>query len=83
MATSCKRLGLELLNWHSSGGDPIYAAGSSLYAGRRIPRDVAKRAAANLESFIPDARARRHGWTPKEARLLSKLAKQLRSGRCR
>jgi sirohydrochlorin ferrochelatase len=82
MATSCKRLGLEMLNWHSSGGDPVYAAGSNLYAGHRVQRDIARRAATQLESYIPDARARRHGWTPKEARILAKMVRQLRSGRC-
>lgn len=28
-----RQLGLDLMNWHSSGSDPIYAVGSSMFAG--------------------------------------------------
>jgi len=35
-----RRLGLALQNWHHGQGDPIYAAGSSLYAGKSVSVDV-------------------------------------------
>lgn len=43
-------VGLKMLNWHSSGGDPIYAVGSYFFAGRDYPkRETVEDAIANLE----------------------------------
>jgi len=39
----------ELSQWHSSGGDPIYALSSNLIGGHDVPIDVAEDALSNLE----------------------------------
>jgi hypothetical protein len=82
MGVSCKRLGLKMLDWHGGGGTATYAAGSSLFAGRRISRELADRAASELAPSIPEARARKHGWTAKDARSLASIVRQLRRGSC-
>ena len=43
-----KRLGLAMMDWHSSASDPIYAAGSFLYGGHAVNRDTLIAAIANL-----------------------------------
>lgn len=82
MGVSCKRLGLEMMNWHSSGGDPIYAAGSHLNAGMPISRELANKAADALARNLPGAKARMFGWTAKDERSLKSMIRQLRKGSC-
>jgi hypothetical protein len=43
-----KKLALKLMNWHSSGGDPIYAVGSNLFAGKHPSCASLSGAARNL-----------------------------------
>lgn len=49
-----KLLGEMLQQWHSSGGDPIYAVGSHLYAGHHPHINACFNALRNLERTIPD-----------------------------
>jgi hypothetical protein len=79
---SCQRLGAKILEWHDGGGSVMYAVGSSLYAGHRVPRDLAERAAGQLDSLVSSARARMHGWNAKDARSLESMAKRLRKRTC-
>lgn len=58
----------ELSQWHSSGGDPIYAVSSNVDADHAVPVDVVKRAIANLKKMLPGLAARVHGWTARDER---------------
>lgn len=40
-----EELGTEMLNWHRSAGDPIYAAGSYFHSGKRHPSRATEEAA--------------------------------------
>jgi hypothetical protein len=79
---SCQRLGAKILEWHDGGGSTLYAAGSSLHAGHRISQGLAEQAADHLESLVPAARARQHGWNAKDARSLQSMAARLRRRTC-
>ena len=79
---SCQRLGAKILEWRDGGGSTLYAVGSALHAGHRISQDLAARAAAQLESLVPAAKAHQHGWTGKDARSLESMAKRLRKRTC-
>lgn len=48
-----KRLGAKMHNWHASMGDPVYAAGSYYYTGKRHPSDETERdALANISMLL-------------------------------
>lgn len=71
-----KQLGEKLHHWHS-GTDAIYAAGSTLFAGRGVTPEIAKKAIELLKVMLPKAKAGMHGWGPADARELSSLIKAL------
>lgn len=52
-----KALGGRLQQWHSGMGDPIYAVGSSFYAGRTVSLKTARDALANLAAARKGAKA--------------------------
>lgn len=75
---SLKQLGIDMLNWHGSMGDPIYAVGSFYINDQPYPdRSVVVRARDGLSSMIPGADARAHGWTAKDARELRSMVRAL------
>jgi len=82
MASRCAHLGLKIMDWNSGQASPTYAVGSSLYAGRKVPRGLADQVAAEFEALAPEARARKHGWTAKDARDLTRMARTLRGKTC-
>jgi hypothetical protein len=45
-----RELGVQLHNWHIGQGDPIYAAGSSIYAGLGISEELRDDAIRSLKS---------------------------------
>lgn len=49
MVAGERHIGLRLQSWHSSMSDPVYAVGSSWFAGMPVRYDVCERALANLE----------------------------------
>ena len=51
------QLGFDMMQWHSSGSDPIYAAGSYLGAGLVPDLLVCKAAVVNLEACVADDQA--------------------------
>lgn len=73
-------LGEQLSPW-AAGGDAIQVVASHLYAGRPFPRSDLLRAATMLEAYAREAR--RPGnlgrWTTKDARDLSRMARELRA----
>lgn len=73
-------LGLKILDWHGGQGTPEYAAGSSIFSGRKIPHELATQVASRFESLIPEAEAGKHGWGPAEADQLADMSDHLRSG---
>lgn len=80
--TRCQKLGLRVMDWNSGQSSPTYAVGSSLFAGRKVPRDLADRVAVEFETLAPQARQRQHGWTAKDARDLERMARTLRGKAC-
>lgn len=80
----CQKLGLKVMDWNSGQASPTYAVGSSLFAGWKVPRDLADRVASEFESLAVEARVRnnRGGWTKKDARDLKSMAKTLRGKSC-
>jgi hypothetical protein len=46
-----RNLGAALHQWHASSGDPIYATGSLIWAGRPVPRDLLEETVSALESL--------------------------------
>lgn len=64
-AAELKSHGMKMLNWHSSGGDPIYAVGSFHYTGKLHPqRDVIDRAEHSLWSLLEETKPDPKGGSP-------------------
>lgn len=60
-----RALGADLMQWHSSGGDPIYAVGSYLYAGHEPKLETCFEALRNMLQNMHDAdtdESRAHAW---------------------
>lgn len=74
----CQRLGLKIMDWNSGQSSPTYAVGSSLFAGRKVSRDLADQVAGEFVALAPQARERKHGWTAKDARDLERMSRTLR-----
>lgn len=55
-----KDLGLELLNWHISQWDPVYAAGSSIFSGRAISEELRDDAQRSLRIALNETKLRSH-----------------------
>jgi hypothetical protein len=53
-----KRLGLMLQNWHYGQGDPVYAVGSSLFAGKTVSTEVLADALDRIRSLKTSSTAR-------------------------
>lgn len=43
-----RSLALRVLEWHGGQGTPLYAVGSSWFAGRDVSRDLVEQAASEL-----------------------------------
>lgn len=80
----CQKLGLKVMDWNSGQASPTYAVGSSLFAGRKVLRDLADRVVSEFESLAVEARqpGNRGGWTKKDARDLERMARTLRGKSC-
>jgi DNA-binding MarR family transcriptional regulator len=52
---SNKKLGVAMHNWHGGQGDPIYAVGSMIFAGKPVSRSDVEDAIDNLEGLFDDA----------------------------
>lgn len=70
-----KALGARLQQWHSSMGDPIYAVGSSFYAGRTVSLNTARAAMSNLVAARKAAKAA--GQSDKDIQHLDDAKRQL------
>lgn len=53
-----KQLGLMLQNWHYGQGDPIYAVGSSLFAGKTVPTETLADALGRIRSLKTSSTSR-------------------------
>ena len=51
-----KQLGVAMHQWHAGMGDPIYAVGSMIFAGRDVERDDAEDAIDSLETLLHTAK---------------------------
>lgn len=74
-----RRLGEVMLHWHSSGSDPIYAAGSFLFAGHKPNRGAVEGALANIRQDIarfPHIKVRA-GWTLEDLHQLQAIERGL------
>jgi len=65
---SDEALGLMMHNWHSSMSDPIYGAGSTLFAGKRTSKASLARALSGIRSLRANSRYAKN----KELRLIEK-----------
>jgi hypothetical protein len=74
-----KRVGLKLMNWHSSSGDPVYAVGSSWFAGWAVPADIVQKAWIRLAEDLKKAAGSPGyaGWSKKDVRELRGLVRYL------
>jgi hypothetical protein len=72
------------MDWNGGQASHTYAVGSSLFAGRKVPRDLADSVASEFESLAVEARQKnnRGGWTAKDARDLKSMARTLRGKSC-
>lgn len=75
-----KRLGLKLLKWHVGMADPVYAVGSSAFAGRCVSENLLRSAAFSLRLTLRDIR-QTEGYTTADFRevdwLIDELYKRL------
>lgn len=74
-----KQLGLDLQSWHSSGGDPIYAVGSSFFAGHTVDKRMVKKALDELISTYQEHEDGEHKLNNKELNHLRRTANALAS----
>lgn len=72
-----KDIALKMMNWHSSGGDPVYAAGSTAFAGHLVSPQYVSGAIYNLEKYLPGAKEGKHGWGPEEVEELEEIIAHL------
>lgn len=76
-----KALGLKLMNWHSSGSDPIYGTGSTFFAGKPVPKWQVQATLDNISKIHSEAQtpegAQRGGWGPAEVRELGGIKNHL------
>jgi len=69
-------IGVRMHNWHSGQGDPIYAVGSLVYAGRKVMKKHLQEAIDNLDSFYEMDKKHRH-LKPADRRELEELIDEL------
>ena len=76
-----KDLGLKLMNWHSSGSDPVYGTGSTFYSGKPVPRWQVQATLDNISKLHREAQtpegAQRGGWGPADVRELGGIKNHL------
>jgi hypothetical protein len=69
-----KQIAVNMQQWHSSMGDPIYQASSTWVAGKEVPTDIAKKARDSLAALSREAAEEKHGWTKEDAKELKDMA---------
>jgi len=70
------QIGVRLHEWHYGQGDPIYAVGSQIYAGKKVPRRGLQEAIDSLES-IWDAEKQHKHMKPQDRNTLAELIDEL------
>jgi len=68
----------DISHWHSSMGDPIYAVGSSWFAGKPVPMDIVERAYGSFEDMHQEAEKNLHGWGPEEVKEIEGILKAMK-----
>jgi hypothetical protein len=68
----------NISQWHSSQGDPIYAVGSSWFAGHDVPMNIVEDAYGSFETMHQQADQGKHGWGPKEVKEIEGILKAMK-----
>ena len=74
-----KDLGGMMSQWHGPGSPAISEVASHLIAGKPFKKERLLDAAKELEGFLPDAKAGKHGWGKSEVRELNKMISHLKN----